>query len=60
MVTQALCQSCGIPLQDEWRKGTEENKLKSKLYCKFCYENGHFIHPEINLKEMVKNTEIQM
>lgn len=60
MVTQALCQSCGIPLEEDWIKGTEQNNIKSDLYCKFCYKNGHFIHPEINIEEMKKITETQM
>ncbi|MFV8375744.1 zinc ribbon domain-containing protein [Flavobacterium sp. LB1P71] len=28
--------------------------MKNNDYCKYCYENGHFKQPEIDLKEMKK------
>jgi len=46
MESKILCQSCGMPLDTEEMKGTEKNGLKSNEYCKYCYENGVFKHPE--------------
>lgn len=47
-----LCQSCGMPLGSEQAKGTEQNGLKNEQYCKYCYENGSFKKPNINLEKM--------
>jgi len=55
-----VCQSCGMPLDKESVKGTEENGLKTNDYCKYCYENGVFKDPEMNLQEMKKNVQNQM
>ncbi len=32
--------------------GTEKDGSKSKLYCKFCYNNGSFTHSFKNVEEM--------
>lgn len=46
-----LCQSCGMPLEKDPRKGgTESNGSKSKTYCSYCYVNGKFTF-EGNLEE---------
>jgi len=60
MESKILCQSCGMPLDTEEMKGTEKNGLKSNEYCKYCYENGVFKHPEMNLDEMKNNVTNQM
>lgn len=46
------CQSCGMPLENGKKSGTEADKSPSKEYCSFCYEDGHFIQPEMTLQEM--------
>jgi methionyl-tRNA synthetase len=55
-----FCQSCGMPLNKEEVKGTEKNGLKTDEYCKYCYENGAFKNPDINLEDMKKNVQNQM
>ena len=55
-----FCQSCGMPLNKEEVKGTEKNGLKTDEYCKYCYENGAFKNPEMNLEDMKKNVQNQM
>jgi Fe-S cluster assembly ATPase SufC len=60
MENYALCQSCGMPLNMEELKGTEKNGLKTDEYCKYCYENGAFKNPEMNLEDMQKKVENQM
>lgn len=55
-----FCQSCGMPLNKEEVKGTEKNGLITDEYCKYCYENGAFKNPEMNLEDMKKNVQNQM
>ena len=47
-----FCQSCGMPLNAEKLKGTENNGIKSNDYCKFCYVNSGFKNPEMDLDSM--------
>ena len=49
-----------MPLNKEEVKGTEKNGLKTDDYCKYCYENGTFKNPEMNLEDMKKNVQNQM
>ena len=55
-----FCQSCGMPLDKEAVKGTEENGLKTDEYCKYCYEYGAFKNPKMNLEDMKTTVETQM
>jgi hypothetical protein len=32
--------------------GTETDGSKSETYCSFCYEDGAFLQPDFNVKEM--------
>jgi hypothetical protein len=49
-----------MSLDNETIKGTEKNGSKSDEYCKYCYENGVFKHPKMNLEDMKKNVKNQM
>lgn len=60
MENKILCQSCGMPLDTEALKGTEKNGLKSNDYCKYCYEDGAFKDPNMNLDDMKNNVKKQM
>lgn len=60
MENVTFCQSCGMPLNKEEVKGTEKNGLKTNEYCKYCYENGAFKNPKMNLEDMKKNVQNQM
>lgn len=60
MEIKPLCQSCGIPLDNDAIKGTEKNGLKNQEYCKFCYDQGGFINPNLTIDEMKERVEIQM
>jgi hypothetical protein len=55
-----LCQSCGMPLDKEEVKGTEQNGLKNEEYCKYCYEDGGFKKPNMNLEDMKDTVATQM
>lgn len=60
MENKTICQSCGMPLDTEAVKGTEKNGLKSNEYCKYCYEDGVFKNPKMNLEDMENNVKNQM
>jgi formylmethanofuran dehydrogenase subunit B len=60
MENKIICQSCGMPMDTEAVKGTEKNGLKSNEYCKYCYENGAFTHPKMNLEDMKTNVKNKM
>lgn len=42
-----------MPLIDGRDRGTEVDGTKSAGYCRYCYENGRFIEPEITLDGML-------
>ncbi len=60
MENKKICQSCGMPLDTEAAKGTEKNGLKSNEYCKYCYKDGAFKNPKMNLEDMQNNVKNQM
>lgn len=60
MENKTICQSCGMPLDTDAVKGTEKNGLKSNEYCKYCYEDGVFTNPKMNLEDMENNVKNQM
>jgi hypothetical protein len=55
-----ICQSCGIPLEnDPYKGGTNADKSKSEKFCGFCYQDGKFLDEGITLKEKIeKNISI--
>jgi len=52
METINYCQSCSMPLDRAELAGTEKDGSPSKEYCKFCYQNGAFVNPDMSLAEM--------
>jgi hypothetical protein len=44
MEPKVLCQSCGIPLDNEALKRHESKRSKTDEYCKFCYDGGSFVN----------------
>jgi hypothetical protein len=60
MENKIICQSCGMPIDTDSIKGTEKNGSKSNEYCKYCYENGTFKHPNMILEDMQNNVKNQM
>lgn len=43
-----VCQSCGMPLNNK-TKGTNEDQSLSEEYCRYCYEEGEFLIPNLTL-----------
>lgn len=50
-----VCESCGMPLsRDEQGGGTNADGSKSTEYCSHCYQNGNFVHPNMQVHQMVE------
>ena len=47
-----MCQSCGLPLQDDQQKGTKKDGSKSDKYCTHCYQKGEFTWPDATVEQM--------
>lgn len=47
------CQSCGMRMVDGFW-GTEKDGRVSKKYCKFCYQEGAFVLPDLTIEDMVQ------
>lgn len=43
MAKVVLCQSCGMPLDDQTTRGTEKSGALSEKYCLHCYSNGEWV-----------------
>ena len=48
-----FCQSCGMPLEKPEDFGTEPNGFRINDYCHFCFQNGVFTEPNINMHGMI-------
>jgi hypothetical protein len=52
MEAYKFCQSCGMPLDTVAVFGTEKDSSKNGKYCKYCYQGGEFIKPDMTFNEM--------
>ena len=48
-----FCQSCGMPLQKPEDFGTSATGFRVNDYCHFCFQNGAFTEPDINMQGMI-------
>ena len=48
-----ICQSCGMPMQEEQQFGTNEDGSRNEKYCCYCFEDGHFVGNS-TMEEMAK------
>lgn len=39
-----ICQSCAMPMPDDSLLGTDSDGSPNRDYCRYCYENGRFLH----------------
>ena len=57
MNEMARCQSCGMPISEEFKNfGTESDGSPVSEYCMFCYKDGGFAKPEQTVEEMVQSS----
>ena len=50
---QPLCQSCGMPLTEEFF-GTNADGSKNEEYCVYCFRDGAFTG-EVTMDEMIEH-----
>ena len=60
MELRNFCQSCTMPIDHVENRGTERDGSKSTLYCKYCYQNGQFVNPQMTLDQMKEIVTTQM
>ena len=48
-----ICQSCGMPINEDKQKGTNEDGSLSNDYCSYCYKKGKFTQ-NVSLDEQVE------
>ena len=53
MDTKLRCQSCGMPLDDGFF-GTELGGVETQEYCKFCYQDGTYVQPDLTIEAMIQ------
>ncbi len=44
-----------MPIDNPDDRGTEKDGSESQLYCKYCYQHGHFTNPDLTLEKMKEN-----
>ncbi|MCH4888046.1 transcriptional regulator [Acidaminobacter sp. JC074] len=49
-----ICQSCGMPMNDEAMFGKNADGSKNEEYCLYCYPQGQFNKPDETFEEMVE------
>lgn len=47
-----ICQSCGMPMDQEEVLGTNTDGSLNKDYCKFCYDKGAFLQ-DMTVEQMI-------
>jgi hypothetical protein len=52
MELKMFCQSCTMPIDSPENRGTEEDGSASSEYCRYCYQNGAFTSPAMNIDSM--------
>ncbi len=50
-----LCQSCGMPFDEEHKKYIAKEKDGSaSIYCTYCYKDGEFLDPDATAGDMIE------
>lgn len=49
-----ICQSCGMPLEEEKDFGKNADGSQNKEYCCYCFSNGGFTKDE-TMEEMIES-----
>ena len=60
MANKHFCQSCSMPMDTPELWGTEKDGTKNSEYCKYCFTDGQFTHPDLTLDEMKEHMMKQM
>ena len=49
-----ICQSCGMPLQHDNEKGTQQDGSLSEEYCVYCFSKGAFTQ-DLTMEELIEH-----
>ena len=49
---EKICQSCGMPLENNSKLGTNKDGSINQDYCKYCYVDGKFID-DVSMEEYI-------
>lgn len=60
MEPKIFCQSCSMPIDNVADRGTEKDGSKNIEYCKYCYQNGALVNPNMTFEEMKSLVITQM
>ena len=60
MEPKLFCQSCTMPIDNLADRGTEKDGSKNSEYCKYCYQNGALVNPNMTFEEMKSLVTNQM
>ena len=56
-----ICQSCAMPINKSEYYGTDQHGKRAEEYCKYCFQQGNFTDPQIDVKGMInKCVDIMM
>ncbi|NMA75329.1 MAG: transcriptional regulator [Bacteroidales bacterium] len=47
-----ICQSCGMPIDSDDLKGTNEDGSLNQEYCTYCFHDGKFTH-DFTMDQMI-------
>lgn len=56
----ASCQSCGITIMGREEFGKEKNGALKVDYCRYCYDGGAFVEPDMTFELMVEKVASAM
>lgn len=56
----AICQSCSMPLENDFILGTNEDGSKNRDYCNVCFRAGKFSNPNLTLEQEIKNVALHI
>lgn len=48
-----ICQSCGMPMQQDDDFGTNPDGTKNGEFCHFCYKDGRFTDEGITMEQKI-------
>jgi len=49
-----------MPIDNMADRGTEKDGSKNSEYCKYCYQDGNLIEPDMTLSQMKEMVTMQM
>ena len=48
-----ICQSCGMPIDDDLLLGNNQDGSLNQDYCKYCYVDGKFVD-DISMEDYIE------